>query len=57
VDIVRTANVEAGTAIVARRVDGINYYEFETLNATLGAGDSIVNVQGTSAATNINTGA
>ncbi|MBK8118775.1 MAG: VCBS repeat-containing protein [Sulfuritalea sp.] len=48
--------VEAGAAIVATRVEGINYYEFETLNVALGSGNDIINVQGTTATTNLDTG-
>ncbi|MBI3095551.1 MAG: hypothetical protein HYY97_11840, partial [Rhodocyclales bacterium] len=49
----------AGTASidVATRHSGINYYGVGTLNLTLGTGDDIFNVQGTSSITNLNTAA
>jgi Ca2+-binding RTX toxin-like protein len=46
-------DVEAGTAVVSTRNDGINYYGIETLNIELGSGDDVFNVQGTTAVTNI----
>ena len=49
----RPDSVEAAAAVVATRVDGINYYGFESLDVTLGSGDDILNVQGTTAVTNI----
>src|SRR5262249_16603363 len=39
---------------LATRIDGINYYGFETLDVDLGSGDDVFNVQGTSATTNLN---
>ncbi|MFA5123470.1 FG-GAP-like repeat-containing protein, partial [Zavarzinia sp.] len=51
--VARPNDVEAGTALIATRVDGINYYEIETLGIELGAGDDVLNVQGTTAVTNI----
>src|SRR5262249_22792535 len=47
----------AGTIAVATRMDGINYYGIETLNIDQGAGSDVLNVQSTSAVTNLNTGA
>ena len=44
-----TAKPEA----VATRLDGINYYNVETLNIDLGSGDDVINVQGTTARTNL----
>ncbi|MCX7200338.1 MAG: hypothetical protein NTW37_20745, partial [Proteobacteria bacterium] len=46
---------DAATIDVATRTSGINYYGVGTLNITLGSGDDIFNVQGTSAVTNLNT--
>ena len=46
--------VVAGRATVATRMDGINYYNVETLNIDLGRGDDVFNVQGTTARTNLN---
>src|SRR5581483_4216205 len=37
-----------GTAAVATRMDGIDYYGIETVNLTTGSGADILNVQGTS---------
>ena len=53
----RADDVKAGSAIVATRVEGINYYELETLEVELGTGDDVLNVQGTTAATNVHTNA
>jgi RTX calcium-binding nonapeptide repeat (4 copies) len=38
-----------GTATVASRVDGLNYYGVETLNVDFGSGNDVLNVQGTTA--------
>ncbi|MFL6014724.1 MAG: beta strand repeat-containing protein, partial [Gaiellaceae bacterium] len=46
-----------GTAKLATRVNGIDYYGVETLNVNLGSGNDVFNVQGTSAVTNVNLGA
>ena len=46
-----------GTAAVATRLAGIDYTNVETLNVLLGSGPDVVNVQGTSAVTNLSTGA
>ncbi len=46
-------DVEAAAAVIATRIDGINYYSFETLNIALGSGDDVFNIQGTTAITNI----
>jgi Ca2+-binding RTX toxin-like protein len=53
----RPNDVEAASALVSTRVDGINYYELETLNLTLGSGNDVFNVQGTTATTNLDLGA
>jgi Ca2+-binding RTX toxin-like protein len=47
-----------GTATVATRESGIDYYDVSTLDIKLGSGDDVFNVQGTSAGTttNLNTG-
>src|SRR5439155_9221223 len=45
----------AGTARVATRLNGIDYYDVDTLNIGLGSSDDVFNVQGTSAVTNLNT--
>src|SRR5262249_36925853 len=45
-----------GTASVATRGDGIDYYNVDTLNIDLGHAADVVNVQGTSAVTNLKTG-
>ncbi|MDO9175671.1 MAG: FlgD immunoglobulin-like domain containing protein, partial [Actinomycetota bacterium] len=47
----------AATVDVATRHNGINYYGVGTLNVTLGSGSDLINVQGTSAVTNLNTAA
>ena len=49
-----SAVIEAANARVATRVDGINYYGIDTMNIDFGAGADVMNVQGTSARTNIN---
>jgi Ca2+-binding RTX toxin-like protein len=55
--VARPNDVEAAAATVSTRVEGINYYEIETLNLTLGSGDDVFNVQGTTATTNLDLGA
>jgi hypothetical protein len=42
-----------GDITVTTRMDGINYYGMETLNLNLGFGNDILNVQGTTAETNV----
>ena len=42
---------------IATRNEGINYYGIETLNLDLGSGDDRLNIQGTSAVTNVDAGA
>src|SRR5439155_3901621 len=55
VDDIRTARaVEADAALVATRIDGINYYRVDVLNIDLGSRNDVFNVQGTSARTNLN---
>ncbi|MDI1313706.1 FlgD immunoglobulin-like domain containing protein, partial [Prosthecobacter sp.] len=55
---VDTSALNAGATIeVATRQNGINYYGIETLTIGLGTGNDVFNVQGTSAVTNLNTGA
>jgi len=49
--------LEAGAAVVVRRIEGINYHEFESLDIKLGSGNDVINVQGTTAATKLDTGA
>ncbi|MFA5123537.1 beta strand repeat-containing protein [Zavarzinia sp.] len=49
--------VEAASATIATRIDGINYYNIENLSLRLGAGDDVLNVRGTTATTSIDTGA
>ena len=49
--------IGAGAAAIDRsRIDGVNYYGVETLNLALGSGNDVMNVQGTSAVTNLSTG-
>ena len=43
--------------VVLNRASGIDYANVETLNVDLGSGDDVVNVQGTTATTNLSTGA
>ena len=45
-----------GTAIVSTRMDGINYYGFETVNIATGSGSEVFNVQGTTSGSNGFTG-
>jgi Ca2+-binding RTX toxin-like protein/flagellar hook assembly protein FlgD len=56
-DDINTAGLSAGTVELATRMNGINYYGIGTLNINLGQGSDIMNVQATTAVTNINTGA
>jgi hypothetical protein len=49
--------VEAASATIATRIDGINYYNIENLSLTLGSGDDVFNVQGTTATTSLDLGA
>ncbi len=50
--------VSADTHVqIATRNEGINYYGIETLNLDLGSGDDRLNIQGTSAVTNVDAGA
>jgi len=46
-----------GSISLALRVDGVNYYNVDTLNVELGSGHDAFNVQGTSSLTNVFTGA
>ena len=46
--------VVSGSATVATRMNGIDYYNVETLNIDLGTGNDVFNVQGTTARTNLN---
>ena len=51
------SGLTGGGVMLATRVNGINYYDVETLNITLGSGNDVFNAQGTSAVTNLNTAA
>ncbi|MGP0628314.1 LEPR-XLL domain-containing protein [Nitrospina sp. 32_T5] len=50
--VVNGSGLTGGEADVATRMDGINYYGFETLNLSLGSNNDILNVQGTSPGSN-----
>ena len=56
-DAVNGAGLLGGTLDVATRVEGVNYYGVGTLNVNLGSGADTANVRGTSAVTNLSTGA
>ena len=49
----RPEDVEAATAVIDTRVEGINYYNVDVLNIELGSGADVFNVQGTTAVTNL----
>ena len=49
--------VEARTAVVKTRIEGINYYFIDVLNIALGSGNDVFNIQGTSTETNLYLGA
>ncbi len=55
--LARPNDVEAASATIATRVDGINYFQVETLGLALGSGNDTLNIQGTTATTNVSTGA
>jgi len=47
-----TGLAAGGTVTVTTRIDGINYYGFETVNISTGSGSEVFNVQGTTPGSN-----
>ena len=49
-------DLRGGTVELATRKEGLSYFNLETLDLTLGDGSNVLNIQGTSAITNVNLG-
>lgn len=52
--VVKADAIEATTAVLLTRVDGIDYFQFEGLTIEFGEGADIVNVQSTTLTTQLN---